>query len=202
MPVVSDDFAGTGALSANWTTAIGTLARSSDELAGSTADYNIAWWDADSFADDHYSEMTMGTYGASSYGVLAVRCSGSGGTRTMYVYSFSGAAVNADLFRVVNNVSTKVVDMAESFGVASPGDTVRLEVEGSGTSTVVRVLINGVEAFSYTDTSGSAIASGAPGVGTFRADSRVLDWEGGDDAGGGGGSAVAALAYYRKLLGG
>jgi hypothetical protein len=188
----SDAFTGTGALSADWTVHTGALARSSDQLAGSFEDYNRMYWNSTVFAADQYSRIVAGSDDAISYQVVSVRASGTGGTRAEYFYTFSQTANNADVFRVVAGTPTKIVNTAETFGLASPGDVVEMKVEGTGTSTLITVSINASPIFTYADNGGAALNSGAPGCGTFRTGSRIASWEGGDFAVGGGSTSGRA----------
>lgn len=191
----SDPFTGTSALSADWTIADGTPTITSDNLVGGDGDYNWAWWDAITWANNQWSEMVLGTYGLDGYGVLTVRATGSEGTRTCYLYTFTGTGGNnADVFRYTAGVATKIVNLAESFGVPAAGDVVRMTVSGQNTSTLITVSINGSNIFSYTDNSVAAINSGSPGVGTYRTASGIASWQAGDDAGGGGGATNTGRA--------
>lgn len=195
----SDAFAGAGAISSDWTVADGGLSISSDNLVGSDNDYNWAWWDAITWADNQWSELVVGTYGLDGYCVLLVRAGGAEATRDGYLYTFTQTGGgNADVFRVVDGVATKIVNLAESYGVASPGDVVRMTVSGQNTSTLISVSINGAEIFNYTDNNAAAINSGSPGVGTFRSAAGVASWQAGDDAGGGGSTPTSGRA---SLLG-
>jgi hypothetical protein len=119
MATYSDPFTGTGAVASIWTVSVGTPSLMSDQLGGGSVDYNNMWFNSTPIEPDQFSRLRVGTYGGTGYGVLTVRSSGTGSSRTEYVYNFSGAVVNADLFRVVNNTSTKIVDLAETYGVPS-----------------------------------------------------------------------------------
>lgn len=190
----SDPFTGTGSLSGSWTIADGSPSIISDELGGADSDYNWAYWSAISWDPDQASRVIAGTYGTDAYHVLVVRASGQEETRDAYLYSWTQAGGNnADVYRFVDGVSTKIVNLAETYGVANPGDEVELKVEGSGTSTLLTVSINGSPIFTHTDNSGSALETGAPGCGTFRTSSRIASWEA-EDFGSGGGTTPAGRA--------
>ena len=177
MTVVTDNFNRADALTlgSNWIECDGRWGIDSNCsycIDVPTSERGIAYWNA-TFGDDQYAEGVF-TSPAVQTG-LCVRASGGvSGPQTAYVM------VRVDpgnawtyLFRIVADVVTEI---GQDFRSVVYGDTFRLEADG----TTIRVLHNGVEIISVTDT---AITSGAPGLASYRdgiARGRWDAWEGGD----------------------
>ena len=156
----TDDFAGTGALSGSWTVMGGTPSRSSGVLIGATAALNIAFWNADVFAADQYSQGLIVT----DLSGPAVRCSGTGGGGQGYafissagIYKLIGSAPSVELKAYTTSVVGKVAKLVIA------GSLLSLYVDGS--------FVDSVSDGSYA--SGSAGASGyltAGSLDTWQAD--------------------------------
>lgn len=137
------------------------------------------WIGAGTFSNDQYSSLrlTAGPAGGSQAAVgVAVRASGSAGTRTFYEFFVDGLAsnYNTTLSKWVNGTRTV---LHTSTGVSwASNDLISIEVEG----TQVRGCKNGTPlggSFTLTDAS---ISSGAPGVVAASNGFNGDDWEGGD----------------------
>lgn len=190
----TDDFAGTGAVSGNWTITRNTLTRAADDLAGGVNDYNNMLWSANTITPAQYSEMVISAANA-FYVNISVRASGTYGGSTWCHYCFVvNPGGEARLERWVNNSQTSN-DLGYAGGgrpIPANGDTVRLAIDANY---VLTVYVNSVLQFTVTDaTAPAALATGAPGTGCYGLVSRVASWAGGDVAG-------AAKAGFRSLLG-
>lgn len=138
---------------------------------GGSTNFALAYWNANAFPNDQYSEMSFSAFGSNSFDGPAVR-STSGGNCYSAVY---------------NNASTDLFIVKIAAGVASTlagpvsvtfhlGDKLRLEVIG----TSLNAKISGVSQLSTTD---SSFVSGAAGIffsgnGTVAGSSQY--WAGGD----------------------
>lgn len=161
-------------LGANWTFAYNSAHTQAlnNAVGDNGGDYNIAYWGADSFGNDQYSQFL---YKTGAFNGVACRVSGSGGTRTGY-YVLTGIS-GSRLAKVVNGTIT---DLIASGSLANPndGDTVKITAVG----TTVEVFYAGVSQGSVTD---SSIASGSAGLIFFGNTATADDWEGGNVAGAG-----------------
>lgn len=189
----TDNFTGTNgqALSARtgWTVNAGSFAIQSNSLRPSAAATESgARWSGDSFSADQYAQcLIVGTEAGRSIGV-AVRVSTSG-AQTWYGVYLSSSTI-AQFFK---NVAGTWTQLGSDITGWANGQTMRIEAEG----TTIRVLRNGVQVASATD---SAIANGAPGVGGWHSSTTSLidDWEGGNLGGGGGANLPAILHHLQQ----
>lgn len=158
--------------SANWTLNFGDFQILGNQLrTNSPGNDGLAYWNADTFANNQYAQCTLSMLGPSYVGP-AVRCA-VGGADTGY-YFFGGP--ERYLTKVVTGTFTQ---LGSTGGAASVGQVYRLEANG----TTITPKIDGV-----TDTgvggaqTDSAIASGAGGVSGSGSNSsvRMDDWEAGD----------------------
>lgn len=128
-----------------------------------------ARWNADTFADNQYAQATFVAGTAGVYAGIAVRLSISGAD-TYYAF-YSDCTVDSYFIKYVTGAYTE-------FALGDPvpdGSLVRMEANG----TIIRVLIDGVQAYSVMD---SSISSGAAGISGFDSGTgtRIDNWEGGN----------------------
>ena len=148
--------------------------------AGSDSD---AYFDGGvSWSANQYSQLDIvsaDTIGNAHGGIgPSVRVSSS--SRTYYRVILNQATAN-NLY-LSRRVSGTGVPMQTNTIAFISGETLRLEVTGTGASTTLTVKTNGVQVYTFTDSTG-AIASGFPGIGCGTDTSLVYDtgdnWAGG-----------------------
>lgn len=143
---------GNGGLGSNWSSSGGNAAYTiiSNTAASSNAQVEEAvWWNAATFANDHFAEVTITTTASNAFIGPAVRVS-SGGN----YYGFYGDNATRYLISVVGGTWTQLATLGTGF---ANNDVVRLEVEG----TTLRAYVNGVLWTSVTD---SNLSSGSAGL--------------------------------------
>lgn len=173
LPATEDFNEGNTVTPVNWTEVYnGIQCNSIDHGKGDTpADYNIAYWSSDAFANDHYALMK---YLGGGFCAPAARVSGSGGTRSAY-YPLVAQVAASRLSKVVNG---SITDLIAPGGISDPSinDIIKVTVEG----TSIKVYYSGVQQGStQTD---SSLASGSAGLVFFDNNGEVDDWEGGNMA--------------------
>lgn len=157
-----------GGLGSNWTDqgADSALTIISNQVHSGGA-YAFAFWNADTFAADQYSQCVCVT--GNSFSGPSVRASGTGGSRSAYFLDSS----------VAGTTIRKQVAAAETVlkTIANPAvnDVVRLEVSGS----TLTIKYNGTTIDTTTDAS---LTSGSAGIVCYNGGTseRVDDWEGGN----------------------
>ena len=159
-----------GALGSNWSSSGGAAAYTivSNTAASSNAQVEEAvWWNATTFAADHFAEVTITTVSSNAFIGPAVRVS-SGGN----YYGFYGDNASRYLISVVGGTWTSLATTGTGF---TNGDVVRLEVEG----TTLRAYINSVLLTSVTD---SSLSSGSAGLTSWanNVDGRLDDFTAAD----------------------
>jgi hypothetical protein len=196
--LATDDFAGTGALSASWSANDNnstTMSRSSGQAISDDATNDAAYrWSAIAWPADQYSQVILGPATAglgSGYGVC-VRMDTAGtlsdATHDTF-YRLVGSAGGYERIKLVGAAGTSLESSAGT--TFTSGDTLYMGIVG----TQATFKKNGV-AFG-SPASDSAIASGASGIGhssTSNVGDGIASWEGGDFA-----AALAALST-RPLL--
>jgi hypothetical protein len=181
--IASDTFSGTAgqdltAYSASWSSAYSTAANQlecdgSGNARAAVANQEVGnYWNADTFDDDQYAEVT-GDWSDNNnpIGVL-VRQTGGGNGYGCY----AGGSI-LWVFELNSNTWTGLGG-TESVGITTGDHTLRLEAEG----TTLRVIVDGIELTTRTDathTSGAAgvagfTSSGPPGTALIRS------WEAGN----------------------
>ena len=176
--------------SSNWTINDGGFDIQSSAVAPDAAGGDhCAHWNADTFDDDQYSEITRVAVGTTWFGVT-VRASTSAAD-TFYIYRASSSA--KELNRVL--VGARITLASDATGV-SVNDVQRIEAEG----TTITPMLNGSEDTGVGAQTDSSISSGAAGIGGFgnSTTTRGDDWEGGDLGGGGGLSIPVAMFHYTQ----
>jgi hypothetical protein len=159
-----------GGLGANWTDETPGLAKFSGTALGSADSGNVDWdsayWSADSFNADQYSEAPIGQY--VGYGQVTVRASGSGSRN-----NYAGYIIGDGRSYISKYVSGAETLLAGSLGSYAAADTVRVEAEG----TTIRLFRNGSSMGSATD---ATHATGAAGLASASSDFRWASWTGGN----------------------
>ena len=170
---VTDDF-DRPSLGPNWTTAFGTIILVNNAYTSNQPNYpqdSAAFWNANSFTANHYSQATLNLPDNTSYAGVLVR----GGVNSGYFCY--GANQFLFLQKRVAGVQTTLAS-TNSY-VFQSGDVMRLDVYG----TTLRCLINGVVKLTATD---SDLSSGSPGIsGLYATQTTTGDnWTAGDWTGG------------------
>jgi hypothetical protein len=161
----TDDFAGTGGLSGSWTVQQGSPSRASGVMVSGSSTENTAFWNADVFNNDQYSQILRSN--VNNYSGPSVRCSADTGANTD-MYWYVGSASGGVVYKMLNGAYTALF----SADVAG-GHTAKLTAVG----TTIELFDNGVSAGSATD---SALASGSAGAGIYGNGTDLDDWEGGN----------------------
>lgn len=162
----------------NWTSVPGTAVWASDmkilSNALTSADVlgdGAAYWNADAFANDQYSQAKLTNAGtADLYFYILGRCSPSAET-TYYLRILTGTSVG--LRKCVAGTVTPIGTDVAYTGINN--DIAKLKVVGN----VLTGYINGAQVITATDSS-SPIASGSAGIGCFDTVPIIDDWEGGN----------------------
>lgn len=180
----SDTFTGSDSdpIGGNWTTvtSAGSLRRVSNSLAASSTTDSAAYWNADSFANDQFSQIQATTLGTEADWGPAVRCSSS----AFSIYFAAAWSPGEKLAKFVSGSYSSVASVTTSNVTTS--DTIRIEAEGS----TLRWIKNGTTEGSSTDTS---LTSGSAGVFIYQNNARLTPWSGGDIGAGGGGANLLTL---------
>lgn len=160
---------------ASWVANVGTMSIRSNNVRGdSSGQFNVFFWNGDTFNNDQYAEI-VGIQGDNpTYIGVGLRHAGAG-VQTFYYY----AASTADSYVAKLVAGTETV--LATGGSSATNDVLRLEATG----TSLQAKKNGSNAFSaITD---SAIASGKAGIVSygFHVNVRGDNWEGGNIGGGG-----------------
>jgi hypothetical protein len=156
-------------LGANWTELTGgtihtILLNQAHQPGGNGA---IAYWSADSFIGDHFSQATISRSDATKSGVAA-RISG-GAISTQNNYWFGGSTGGTpNLWKHVSGTETSLQTFT-GFTLAL-NDVIKIEVVG----TRIRCFQNGSQI--GTDTTDAALSGGAPGLYSYVAD--YTNWSG------------------------
>lgn len=169
----SDNFSGTS-LDSNWTVQAGGFSVASG-VVSSTAGNNdsAAYWNADTFPNDQWSQITVNAVVNDWVGVL-VRASGTGSTRNFYAFraTSSSNVPEWEITKEVAGVYTSLASGNTPAGVAT-GDVMKLVVQGS----TLTGYINGV-AVTPTATD-SSLASGSAGIYEYGTSPGLTTWSGG-----------------------
>ena len=164
---VSDDFnRADGALGANWANSMGTSAPaiSSNKVVGQNAsNYGAAHWTANSFSNDHASQIVFVT---TNYLAAGVRHATGG--------NWYGYFSHGEIQKCVGGSVTSLVSRT----AASAGQTIGLSVAG----TTLTPSLNGTPGATTTDAS---LSTGAAGFCTYGNTCQGDDWQGTGEVAGG-----------------
>jgi chitodextrinase len=136
--------------------------------------HNYAFWSADTFSEDQYSQVTMVNIGNFSGVIVRAKA----GVDEFYLGFVTGDHTYNIYVRTASGYSNLADGLTE---IWSPGDIIRLEASGSGPVNLT-LLKNGIPVLTYSDSTYN-ITGGSPGIGIFSpsgSNLRVDNWEGGD----------------------
>ncbi len=158
-------------LGSNWTATSGaitewTLNAITGASPSSPSNFEEAYWNADSFGNDQYSQAVIKRGTAGTEGVAVRMSAGYNGYRAT-LFGGSGCSITKD-------VSGSGTDIGSCSVTWTDGHTLKIEVIG----TAITVYDNGASIGTATD---SALASGSAGIVGFQdAGTNLTNWEGGN----------------------
>lgn len=178
----TDDFnrANEDPLAGNWTTVTGRNALKivSNAVRGTVdATVNASQWNADTFADDQYSQVKcVGTVGNAKGPMVRVAAAAN----TFYTFIYNGTNT-LGVYKCLAGTTTQIgANYSHTF---VQNEVLKLAVAGQDADAVLTPYINGVE--QATRAGVATLNSGSAGMRTSDADASDLDdWEGGNVAGG------------------
>lgn len=165
----TDSFIGTNndPLSASWTELDGDWIIFNNQAWPNAAATNLALWNADAFANDHYSEAVIGVINTAKIGV-GVRLAATRGYLLLIDNGTAGWSIER-----LNSAESFTVLTSGATGVTA-GDTIRLEVTGD----FIEAFKNGTPLGNTTD---ATFASGGAGLVGYNVGGQNLEsWEGGN----------------------
>ncbi len=183
MTAVSDNFQrANGALGANWTNwswsgAVGPQISSNTATGGGGGGTTSgAFWSANTFANNQFSQVTFGAVPAGSdWAGVTVRQAGNGGSGYLGLWFANNGSSLFMLF--AENGTSSPPSLSSVSGSMSAGDTLAISANG----TTINLYHNGLLVLSATD---STYSSGKPGVAFYAAagaqTSAVTLWQGND----------------------
>jgi len=157
-------------LDGNWTTApgCGDLQIVSDTVQAAFDNvYNCAYWSADPFTNDQYSQVTFPALDDLKGPVVRIQTLSGG--RNFYYAKIENPTTMS--IKIMLNGADAILDSFTGL-VLTPGDTIGLSATGDS----LELFVNDVSVGTVTD---STFSSGAPGIWIFRVDNPLDDWEGG-----------------------
>jgi len=185
--VATDNFnRANGGLGSNWTTGVdgNDPQISSNQVAATSGDDFGAFWSADSFSNDQYSQITIATQGPTPYSGVLVRADASDEVLCQATNHLNGYSI----FWYNGGSYTQI---GSTYGVTeADGDVVVGEAEG----TTFRLFLNGTQRVSGVNASAPSVGSAGLLVGGGTA-ARLDDWEGGDLV------VVVGISNRKSLLG-
>jgi hypothetical protein len=165
--------------SANWTISSGAFAV--DAAADCVVPNNgstdcLAWWNADAFAADQYSEGKLVGGGSANNSQIGVAVRVAAGNNCYGLY-YQSAGQHIWLFKSVGGVWTELA-YANGVGAWNNGDTIRLEVSGA----TLTPKHNGALIAALGTVNDSSLASGAAGICGYGLETacKLDDWQGGN----------------------
>lgn len=173
MTVLYDDFAGSGALSANWTQwPSAGMTRISDKAgySGSNSNSATVFRNDATFTGDQYAQVTVATLPGAEWS--AGPCIRTDGSTYGYVVSIKAAAVRLSIVTgvYIDQVTTTV----------NVGSVVKVTAVTVATVMTVTVYVDGVAVLTYVPPTPSTATR--VGMGCYYGDTtyRIDNWEGGD----------------------
>jgi len=157
-------------LAGNWTTVTGqnALRLVNNRVAGTVSGKSsAAYWNADAFNDDHWSQATISLSNANGHdGPI---CRAQDDANTFYLF---GVKSDVGYGRYYKCVAGTVTQIGSNAGAVVQSDVLKLQVVGDQ----LTGSINGVAQTAQTDT---AIPSGgSAGLREYQTDGRLDDWSG------------------------
>jgi hypothetical protein len=186
--VASDNFnrANQNPMAGNWSSLPGLSGLrivSSSSRAITTNTDNGSYWNADTFSDNQYSQITLSyTPTGSHWAGLLVRVVPEATRYSGYSIQVDGSVVYFYRINSTGGYSNLLTQWSDSF---VSGDVLKMSIHNSGPSQVIRVWKNGVQIGS--DLADSTYQSGGgPGIMVWESSSGMImdDWVGGNVAGG------------------
>ncbi len=182
----SDNFnrANENPIGGNWTNESSDTMQIASNVVWPAAGANLAmaYWNADSYNANQFSQATIGGAAlGSNYAGVAVRM--AAGALTAYIY---GDVVGT--YKIQKIVAGTTTDIQTCSGTPTASDVLKLSVSGTSLTGTV----NGGSTCNGTD---SSIASGQPGIWGYSSlgNSTVDDWSADNVSGGGGGCTGGLL---------
>ncbi len=183
--LATDNFtrANANPIGGNWTTSPGDAALqivSNKAAPGANTGYASAYWNAITWPNDQWSEVTLDTENDIAYITAIVRMSGTDQT---YYSAFCQGPLGSGHLLVIKFVAGSATTLFDSgiVVVVNSGDILRLSALG----TQITLYVNGVSQFQTND---SSISSGSAGMGFYSTSGSdvllVSKWSGGDFASG------------------
>jgi hypothetical protein len=194
MTTVTDDFAGTGAVSGSWGGGYtASYVRNSDVLQV-TSGTGALMWTANTFSGDQEAQIKVaGTFSGGVYGYGPVLKGVNDGSGAEYLVSY-----RTDTIFIKKNGSTQAENNTTT--TIAVGDTIRATAVASGGNCVITAYVNGVQKIQWTDSSpltgiyiGLQSHSGASGS------DRYDDFSGGDYVAGGGSATYGLPVIFRTF---
>ena len=173
---------GLSTYNSDWTESIGSMVveETQDAVFGSTGSgVAYAYWNADSFDDDQYSEAVVDIGSGVVAVENAVACRVHASAETAYIYNRIATSASTALWKVDAGGYTQLGNAGSSW---SGSDTVRIEAE----STTITPKINGSTDAAIGAQTDGVIGSGSAGLfayGTYSVaanDQNFESWEGGN----------------------
>lgn len=164
MATVTDNFnRANGAIGANWTqppASGATLNVISNQCGVSaTSTFCADFWNADTFPNDQYSEVVIGTAPTSGSEAVGVIVRAKTGTDEFYL----GFVTNSTWIIFERSAGTYTLKVS-SLSAAAPGDVIKLEATGNGPVLLV-LSKNGTPITGYTTSGGDLVTNGgSPGI--------------------------------------
>lgn len=164
----SDNFSGT-TLDANWTIRTGTFQVASGVVSSTTSGESDAIWNADTFPNDQWSQITAESNTTGDYEGVILRANSSG---SMTYYGCRGNASgggSVEIYKEISGTYTSLITHATTFGT---GSVLKCTVVG----TTITLYVNGTQ---VTQTTDSSITSGSAGIFLYGTTSSLGTWSAG-----------------------
>lgn len=153
--------------------------------------------------DDQYSRGKLTVNGTNGTGSgIGLHCRHSATVRTYYRFVIDHAASgNAQIYR--NLAGTGATRDSWTEGAWTDDQEWTMTVEGSGTSTTIRIYKDSTLVRTFVDNDGSAINSGAFGIGYSSSETAasISYWEGGSYSSGSAAAGTTLTGFGRRLQG-
>ena len=160
-------------LGSNWTQQPGdsgtVIINTSIRLAASSTSDAYAYWSANTFTNDQYSQGTLVNVNGSDDTGVTVRASDT----TLTLYRFTWYPVNSTWNLNKFSSGSSISLASTGTGPGQTGDVIRITAVGS----TITGYVNGTQKLQATD---SSISSGYPGVFLGDTNTYLDDWEGGN----------------------